>query len=65
MEMTPFLTAFAGARASATTIFNVIDRVSKIDSMSTAEIPSDHEIKGNISFKDVHFCYPSRPQTEV
>lgn len=65
MKLTPFLTSFAAARASATAIFKVINRSSKIDSLPTDERPSDVEVKGNISFKNVYFNYPSRPQVQV
>ena len=61
----PFLESFAAARASAATIFKVIDRSSKIDSLSKKGKTSDIEIKGNISFKNVHFNYPSRPESQV
>lgn len=61
----PFLESFAAARASAATIFRVIDRQSKIDSMSTKGKVSDLQIEGNISFKNVHFNYPSRPEQPV
>lgn len=61
----PFLESFALARGSATTIFNVIDRISKIDSMSDQGKVLNFGIKGNIQFKNVFFSYPSRPDVQV
>lgn len=65
-ETTPFLLTFSVARGSAKSIFAVIDRVSKIDPISKSGgklTPSD--VNGEIEFRDVHFSYPSRPETQV
>lgn len=61
----PFLESFAAARGSATSIFRVVDRSSKIDSMSSGGKALNFSVKGNISFKNVHFSYPSRPDVQV
>lgn len=56
---------FATACGSAATIFRVINRVSKIDSMSTEGKTFGSALKGNISFKKINFSYPSRPDVQV
>ena len=61
----PFLEAFATARASATTIFDVIDRKSTIDPLSREGKIINHGIKGDIEFQDVYFYYPSRSDVKV
>lgn len=61
---TPHLEAFSNARSSATSIYEVIDRKSKIDSMSSEGIKVD-SISGEIKFENVHFQYPSRKTIKV
>lgn len=61
----PFLECFASARSSATTIFKIIDRVPKIDSMSGDGKMINFGIKGNIEFRNVVFSYPSRPDVPI
>ncbi|CAH2282580.1 ATP-binding cassette sub-family B member 5-like isoform X1 [Pelobates cultripes] len=56
--------AFSIARGAAYNIFNIIDKMSKIDSFSSEGYKPDH-IEGNVEFKNVHFCYPSRPDVQV
>ncbi|KAM4688617.1 ATP-binding cassette sub-family B member 5-like [Discoglossus pictus] len=58
------LEAFSVARGAAYSIFNVIDQTSTIDSFSTDGYKPAN-IKGNVEFKDVSFCYPSRPNVQV
>lgn len=60
----PQLDAFSMATSSAKSIFSVIDRESKIDSLSPHGLrPSN--ISGNIEFKNVHFRYPARMDVNV
>lgn len=59
----PHLEAFAVARGSAAAIFQVLDRVPKIDSLSNEGHRED--IKGDIEFKNVQFRYPARPDVQV
>ncbi|XP_055296579.1 multidrug resistance protein homolog 65-like [Sitodiplosis mosellana] len=61
----PFLETFATACGSAASIFRVIDRSSKIDSMSNEGMVPSSNIEGNITFKSVHFSYPSRSDVQV
>jgi ATP-binding cassette, subfamily B (MDR/TAP), member 1 len=60
----PHLEAFATARASACSIFKIIERVPDIDSMSDSGLQPKN-ISGNIEFKDVHFSYPARSEVKV
>lgn len=61
----PFLETFASACGSAATIFRVIDRNSKIDSLSNEGKVLNFGVQGNIAFKNVNFSYPSRPEAQV
>ena len=60
----PHLEAFAVARGSAAAIFQVLDRVPTIDSLSKdgQKLPS---VNGEIEFKNVHFQYPARKDVKV
>lgn len=60
----PYNEAFSNARGSATGIFNYIDRVSKIDSLAN-QGSKLLDVQGHISFRNVHFSYPSRPNIPV
>ncbi|XP_055687209.1 multidrug resistance protein homolog 65 [Lutzomyia longipalpis] len=57
----PFLEAFATARASAYSIFKIIDRESAIDPMSGNGKVINTGMKGDVDFQGVSFHYPSRP----
>jgi hypothetical protein len=60
----PHLEAFAIARGSAAAVFQVMNRVPDIDSLSTAgHKPAG--LKGDIELQEVHFQYPSRPEVKV
>ncbi|XP_073533905.1 ATP-binding cassette sub-family B member 5-like isoform X1 [Phyllobates terribilis] len=58
------LEAFSIARGAAYGIFHVIDERSGIDSFSIEGYRPDI-IKGDVEFKNIHFCYPSRPNVQV
>lgn len=60
----PHLEAFAVARGSAAAIFQVLDRVPTIDSLST-EGTKLKSVNGEIEFRDVHFRYPARKDVKV
>ncbi|XP_034938105.1 multidrug resistance protein homolog 49-like isoform X2 [Chelonus insularis] len=60
----PHLEAFAIARGSAAAIFQVLDRVPTIDSLST-EGQKLKTVNGEIEFKDVHFKYPARKDVKI
>ncbi|XP_055301725.1 multidrug resistance protein homolog 65-like isoform X2 [Sitodiplosis mosellana] len=61
----PFIDTFATARSSAAAIFNVINRTSKIDSMSNDGNVLKVGVKRSILFKNVFFSYPSRPDVPI
>ncbi|XP_073533891.1 ATP-binding cassette sub-family B member 5-like isoform X2 [Phyllobates terribilis] len=58
------LEAFSMARGAAYNIFHTIDQASAINCFSTEGYKPDN-IKGNVEFKNVRFCYPSRPKVQV
>ncbi|XP_012529625.2 multidrug resistance protein homolog 49 isoform X2 [Monomorium pharaonis] len=60
----PHLEAFAMARGSAAAVFNVIDRVPEIDSLSRDGRKLD-SVRGEIEFKNVAFRYPARKDVQV
>jgi ATP-binding cassette subfamily B (MDR/TAP) protein 1 len=60
----PLLGTLANARAAAFEIFNIIDRVPPVDSLSEAgEVPKD--LKGDIEFDHVSFVYPARKTAKI
>ena len=60
-QVAPRIETFGKAIAAAEKIFQTIDRVPSIDSLSDkGERPKD--LEGNIEFKNVSFVYPSRPE---
>jgi ATP-binding cassette subfamily B (MDR/TAP) protein 1 len=50
--------------SAARAVFRIIDRKSKIDSMSEEGLKPDTVI-GNIRFENVHFNYPNRPDIKI
>lgn len=60
----PFIEAFGTARAAGSKIFSIIDNVPIINA-SKGVGQKVENIKGNISFKNVKFHYPSRPTVPV
>ncbi|KAG1703634.1 Multidrug resistance protein 1 [Nymphon striatum] len=63
-QAAPYLEVFSVAKAAAVDIFEVIEREPEIDSSSSSGIFLD-EMDGKISFKNVHFSYPSRPDVKI
>ncbi|XP_015263372.1 PREDICTED: multidrug resistance protein 1-like [Gekko japonicus] len=63
-QATPNIEAFAIARGAAYAVFNIIDNEPQIDSFSETGYKPD-KIKGNLSFQNVCFNYPSRPDVQV
>jgi ATP-binding cassette subfamily B (MDR/TAP) protein 1 len=62
----PNLKFAAGAQAAAARLFETIDRVPTVDSISTAGyIPPGGVVKGRITFKNVTFRYPTRMDVAV
>jgi ATP-binding cassette subfamily B (MDR/TAP) protein 1 len=60
----PHLEAFAAAKGSAHSVFKIIDRIPKIDSLSEEGL-RPKSIEGNIKFTDVRFKYPARTDVQV
>ncbi|WVZ03394.1 hypothetical protein V8G54_024200 [Vigna mungo] len=60
----PNLTAITEATAAVTRLLEMIDRVPTIDSEDKKGKALSY-VRGEIEFKDIHFCYPSRPDTPV
>lgn len=60
----PHFEAFASSKASAVSIFNIIDRIPVIDSMGIGGL-LPKTIHGDIVFSNVHFKYPARSEVPV
>ncbi|EGT35408.1 hypothetical protein CAEBREN_30832 [Caenorhabditis brenneri] len=60
----PHLASFGSARGAASTVLRVINSHPKIDPYSNTGIMVE-DLKGNISFENVHFRYPSRKDIPV
>ncbi|VDM47295.1 unnamed protein product [Toxocara canis] len=63
-QAAPQIGAIMGAKNAATDLFRVIDRKPEIDSQSSDGAKLDNP-KGEIEFKNIHFRYPTRPDTKV
>ncbi|KAJ2334096.1 hypothetical protein GGI00_002013, partial [Coemansia sp. RSA 2681] len=61
----PHLSAVASAQGCAAKVFDIIDRKSPIDPLDTETGTKVERVRGEISFRDVHFSYPSRPDVPV
>lgn len=61
----PYLECFAAASGAATSVFNVIDRKSKIDAMSPDGNVINFGIKGDIRYENVVFNYPARLDVDI
>ena len=60
-----FASDYQKAKLSAVNIFRLIDRQPLININNNAPILRPNQCNGNISFRDVHFTYPNRPDTKV
>lgn len=60
----PHIEVFAAARGAASGIFQLIDKIPKIDSSAKTEI-SPLSILGGITLENINFSYPSRPDMKV
>ncbi|XP_054737347.1 multidrug resistance protein homolog 49 [Anastrepha obliqua] len=60
----PHVESFSTAKGAAQYIFATIDRVSQIDPFDESGDKLKH-VAGNISFENLHFSYPARPDIQV
>lgn len=60
----PYIETFSLAQAAAAKIYYVIDNIPIIN-LSKNKGEKLEKVQGNITFKDVHFTYPSRKDVEV
>jgi ABC-type bacteriocin/lantibiotic exporter with double-glycine peptidase domain len=64
-QLAPPLTAFVTAKAAAYPLLTVVRRRPLIDGLSEEGKKPFEKPKGHISFEEVRFAYPSRPDVEV
>ena len=64
-QISPPIGAFTAAVAAAKEMLELCDRTPLIDGLSTEGVKPDCRISGRISFSDVSFCYPARPDVKV
>ncbi|KAJ2221721.1 hypothetical protein IWW45_008795, partial [Coemansia sp. RSA 485] len=61
----PNISAISTAQGSAARVFSIIDRLSPIDPLDTETGKKVEKIHGDISFRNIHFSYPSRPDVPI
>jgi ATP-binding cassette subfamily B (MDR/TAP) protein 1 len=59
-----YIEAFSIAKGAGAKVFSVIDRISPISSWSE-DGKRPEQMNGNISFRDIHFEYPTRAEVKV
>jgi ATP-binding cassette subfamily B (MDR/TAP) protein 1 len=64
-QVAPFVHVFASAAGAADRLLTVIHRTSTIDGTSDSGNMSAAFDSENITFRDVHFTYPARPEVPV
>ena len=60
----PFLTDLGQAKAAVSKVFEIINTKSQIDIFET-KTKKIENLQGNISFENVNFNYPSRPEMKI
>ncbi|XP_062979735.1 ATP-dependent translocase ABCB1-like isoform X1 [Elgaria multicarinata webbii] len=63
-QASPNLKHVASARGAAYEVFKIIRKPRPIDSSSSDGFKPD-KLQGEIEFKNIHFSYPSRPDTQI
>ncbi|KAK6147053.1 hypothetical protein DH2020_017965 [Rehmannia glutinosa] len=63
-QSAPSMAAFAKARVAAAKIFRIIDHKPDVDRNSESGLELE-SITGQLELKNVEFCYPSRPETQI
>ncbi|KAJ2480773.1 hypothetical protein IWW56_002214 [Coemansia sp. RSA 2131] len=61
----PNVSAISTAQGSAARVFSIIDRESPIDPLDSETGTKVDRIRGDISFRNIHFSYPSRPDVPI
>ncbi|KAJ2732096.1 hypothetical protein IW152_004076 [Coemansia sp. BCRC 34962] len=61
----PNVSAISTAQGSAAKVFDIIDRQSPIDPLDTEAGTKVEKVHGEISFRNIHFSYPSRPDVPI
>ncbi len=56
---------YAKAKISAVKIFELLDRVTKIDNWTSYDGSRVDNFNGQIKFESVDFSYPTRPEVKV
>src|SRR5205085_12532212 len=64
-QMSSFAPNIAGAKVAAISIFEIIDRQSKIDASDCEGKDRPTPVTGESTFKDVRFNYPARPHVNI
>ncbi|ERN08603.1 hypothetical protein AMTRI_Chr11g155530 [Amborella trichopoda] len=63
-QASPCLNAFAAGQAAAYKMFETIKRKPEIDASDPSGMVLE-DLKGDIELRDVHFCYPARPDVQI
>ncbi|KAJ5750621.1 hypothetical protein N7533_007649 [Penicillium manginii] len=64
-QVSPYMHVFSAATSASGRLLDVINRGSNIDGTSTAGERSANLEDHDITFKEVHFTYPSRPEIPI
>lgn len=64
-QISPPIGAFSTAITAAKEMLALCERVPLIDGLSTEGLKPKEAMKGKIEFKNISFCYPARPDTNV
>ncbi|CAA0830309.1 ABC transporter B family member 1 [Striga hermonthica] len=63
-QSAPSMAAFAKARVAAAKIFRIIDHKPSVERNNESGLELN-SITGQLELKNVDFCYPSRPETQI
>ena len=64
-QIAPPLASFIAAKTALYPIMQVINRTPEIDALSDTGLKPEGKITGRIVLDDVHFAYPSHPDTLI
>ncbi|KAG1339955.1 hypothetical protein G6F62_005599 [Rhizopus arrhizus] len=64
-QASTFISSLSKAKCSAIAAFEILERHPKIDPDLEGIEPAQSQIKGDISFKNITFSYPARPDTFI